>query len=78
MLYPSCLESVWNLFDDGLLLESRREAMEERAQGKDQEVGAGVWVHGMCRNCLAIAIGVLREEEGSKLKQVCPRARVCV
>ena len=56
-----CLESVWSLFDDGLLLESRREAMEERAQGEGEGevVGAGVSVHGWYRNCLAIAIGVL-------------------
>ena len=63
-----CLESVWSLFDDGLLLESRREAMEERARREGEEVGAGVWVHGKCRNCLATAIGVLGDEEESKLK----------
>ena len=70
---PLCLESVWNLFDDGLLLESRREAMEERAQGEGE--GAGVWVHGWCRNCLAIAMGVLSEKEESKQELLCVRAR---
>jgi len=72
---PLCLKSVWSLFE-GLVLGCRGEAMEERARGEGEEVRAGVWVHGKCRNCLATAIGVLGDEEESKLKlfSVC----VCV